>query len=186
MSSSFTTKPAFTSSGSDWDDSSRQHPAMKFMEEYTLMFDKRGYNSERYSDWMTEDATLTKGDGTSFSGGEACWEASKEVYAPFKEYMHCPYFLVVTPLEGMKEEEGYEMIGQAMVYGDLVGERQEGEPEKVKDPRHGRMWDVKIPGAFRFQYVKGGNNGWKLKKTDLHVDGMGAGMVLVKRGVMKL
>jgi hypothetical protein len=178
---SFETKPAFVSLG-DWDDHSRTHPAMKFMEQYTLMFDRRGYNDGPYNDWMTDDSELTKGDGTHFTGGQNCWDASKEVYAPFKEYFHCPYYVVVTELDG----GGYEMIGQAHVYGDLAGERQAGEPEKVKDPRHGRMWDVKIPGAFRFQYVKGGKNGWLLKRTDLHVDNMGAGMILVKRGVIKL
>lgn len=154
---------------------------MKWMESYTDFFDRKGYNDGPWSDWWTEDHVLYKADGTTVAGAEKAWEAAKEVYAPFSEYTHIPYYLVCHDTD-----DGWEMIGQAHLYGNLVGERHEGEAPKVKD-KQGREWDVCIPGAFRFQYVKGkGKHGMALKRTDIHSDSMPAGMTLIKRGVIKL
>ncbi len=174
------TQPAFVMRD-DWNDESRNHPAMKWMEDYTRMFDQRGYNQEKWTDWFTEDMVLTKADG-SVHKGEAAWEASKEVYSAFTEYMHLPYFCVT-----IDTDDGWEMVGQAHIYGNLPGQRGEGEPPKVKDSRDGKEWEVRIPGAFRFHYVKGkGKHGMALSATDLHGDSMPVGMTLIKRGVIKM
>jgi hypothetical protein len=99
------------------------------------------------------------------------------VYAPFSDYNHVPYYLVCRD-----RDYGWEMIGQAHLYGNLVGERGEGEPPKVTDKRTEKEYDVCVPGAFRFQYVKGkGKNGMALKRTDIHSDALAAGMTLIKR-----
>ncbi len=178
---SFPTQPAFVLRG-DWNDESRKHPAMKWMEDYTKMFDRKGYNTEKWIDWTTEDNVFTGADGTAYEGGEKAWEGASAVYQPFAEYTHHPYFAIA-----VKTDYGYEMLGQAYLYGNLPGERGEGEPPKVTDRRDGKEWDVCIPGAFRFQYVKGkGKYGFALRRTDIHSDSMGAVMTLVKRGVIKM
>ena len=138
-------------------------------------------SEEKWTDWFTDDMVLTKGDG-SVHKGEAAWEASKEVYNAFAEYFHCPYYLVCT-----ETDDGWEMLGQAHIFGNLPGPRRDGEPPKVKDRRDGKEWDVCVPGAFRFRYVKGkGKHGMALSRTDLHGDTMPVGMTLIKRGVIQL
>lgn len=47
---------------------------------------------------------------------------------------------------------GWEMIGQAWIFGNLPGEPAKGE-QKVMD-KSGKAWDVGMAGAFRFQYRK--------------------------------
>lgn len=47
-------------------------------------------------------------------------------------------------------EDGWQMIGQADMFANLPGD---GVLEKVRD-RQGREWDVRVPSAFRFQYVR--------------------------------
>jgi hypothetical protein len=165
----------------DWNDESRKHTAMKWMEDYARMFDRKGYHQEKWTDWLTEDIVLTKGDNTTHEGEDA-WNAAIAVYAPFTEYFHCPYYLVTT-----ETSDGWEMLGQAHIYANLAGQRGEGEPPQVKDRRDGKMWDVCIPGAFRFQYVKGkGAHGMALKRIDLHAENLAAVLTLVKRGVIQL
>ena len=173
-------QPAFVMR-SDWNDESRKHPAMKFMEDYTRMFDQQAYKDETWTDWMTEDFVLTKADGTVHKG-EAGWNATGEAYNAFTEYINEPYFSTT-----IETDDGWEMVGQAHIYGNLPGQRGEGEPPKVKDSRDGKEWDVCIPGAFRFQYVKGkGKHGIALSRTDLHGDSMPVGMTLIKRGVITM
>lgn len=46
---------------------------MKFMEDFTRMFDRRGVDTEAWQDWSTSDAVLNKSDGTSFQRGQASW-----------------------------------------------------------------------------------------------------------------
>jgi hypothetical protein len=49
---SFPTTPAFVHVGT-WNDETRKHPAMKWMEEYTLNFNKRGDWNQEESDWVS-------------------------------------------------------------------------------------------------------------------------------------
>jgi hypothetical protein len=46
------TTPAFVHAGT-WDDETRKHPAMKWMEEYTINFNKRGDWDQEESDWVS-------------------------------------------------------------------------------------------------------------------------------------
>lgn len=49
---SFPTKSAFIHVGT-WDDETRKHPAMKWMEDYTLSFNKRSDWDQKESDWVS-------------------------------------------------------------------------------------------------------------------------------------
>lgn len=165
---------------SDWNDESRKHPAMKFMEDYRRMFGLQACKDETWTDWMTEDFVLTKADGTVHKG-EASWNATREAYNAFTEYINEPYFTTI------ETDDGAEIVGQAHIYVNLPGQPGEGEAPKVKHRRDGKERDVCIPGAFRFQYVKGkGKHGIALSRTDLHADSMPVGMTLTKRGAIKL
>jgi hypothetical protein len=46
------TTPAFIHIGT-WDDETRKHPGMKWMEEFTLNFNKRGDWNKDESDWVS-------------------------------------------------------------------------------------------------------------------------------------
>lgn len=152
------------------------------MESYTRMFDRREYKTEPWSDWLTDDAVLMKADGGEVKGGEAAWVANQELFTPFTEYFHIPYYGVFT-----ETDYGWELIAQAWLFANLPGKRGDDEPPQVTDPRDGKKWDVRVPGAFRFQYAKGkGKTGMAVQRSDLHVDSMPASMILIKRGVMKL
>lgn len=179
--SSYKTQPAFLHVGT-WDDESRKHPAMKWMEDYTIAFNARSNWDQKTSDWHTSDFTLVKPDAAEIKGDEEAFEQVKGLYAPFTQEFHEPYFLVV-----WERQDGYEMLGQAHCFANCPGEPSQGE-QKVKDLQ-GREWDVKIPGAFRFVYIKkdGAAHGdFELQRAEIMSDSMPAVQILLKRGVMKL
>jgi hypothetical protein len=95
--SSFTTTPAFIHYGT-WDDITRAHPAMKWLEDFVRAWDSR----EWYTDdsalfkWITPDFVLKKADGSSTSGAEKGFAALKASYGPLISHLHIPYYLVVT------------------------------------------------------------------------------------------
>ncbi|KIW11210.1 hypothetical protein PV08_10510 [Exophiala spinifera] len=184
-SSAFPTKPAFIHRGT-WDDETRAHPAMKWMEEFTLNFNRRGGWEEARTDWHSDDFSLVKSDGTEVRGHEPAWEQVKAMYGFFTSELHEPYLLVC-----WETDDGWEMLGQANFYANCVGgdEKSSGERQqqqkKVKDLQ-GREWDVKIPSAFRFVYVKtdaAAHGGIELKRCEIMSDSMPAVQILMQRGV---
>jgi hypothetical protein len=103
------------------------------------------------------------------------------MYQFFTSEFHEPYFLVT-----WDTKDGWEMIGQALLYANLPGEPTAQE-KKVKDLQ-GREWDVKIPGGFHFEYVKQAgapHDGIVLKRTEITSDSMPAVQILMARGVIK-
>jgi hypothetical protein len=179
--SSFATQPAFIHFGT-WDDQSRKHPAMKWMEDYTIAFNARSNWDQKSSDWHTSDFSLIKPDGVRVTDADEAFEQAKALYAPFTKEFHEPYFLV-----SWETSDGYGMLGQAHCFANCPGEPVQGE-QKVKDGQ-GREWDVKIPGAFLFDYVKkdgAAHGGFELRRCEIMSDSMPAVQILLKRGVMKL
>ncbi|MCJ1460821.1 hypothetical protein MMC28_011203 [Mycoblastus sanguinarius] len=174
------TVPAYIHTGS-WDDETRKHPAMKWMEDYTMAsIDTRAWDTIPYSDYHTDDFTLYKADGSVEKGGKQAWEKGlPTVYGPFKSHLHEPNFLVCT-----ETKYGWEMIGQANVYANL---HVEGKEPKVKDGS-GREWDHVTPGAFHFEYVKDSkakHQGILLKSSRIFADSGPALMLMLKRGQLK-
>jgi len=65
------TVPTFIHTGT-WDDQTRAHPAMAWMESYTRSVDNRSWTTGTpASEWHTAEFTLQKSDGTVIHGGEA-------------------------------------------------------------------------------------------------------------------
>jgi len=174
---SFPTTPAFVHRG-DWDETTAQHPGTKFMEEHTRSFDTRTWETKRY----LSDFTYVAPDGQVYEGLDKAMEAIKATYGPLTAQYHQPYFFVCTETcdDGY---EGYDMIGQAMMYADLPGEPAAGESKVAS--ADGRKWDLVIPGAFRFHCVKGGES-YLLKRAEMHADTGPLVTRLLKRGVMSL
>jgi len=178
---SYPTQPAFIHWGT-WDDETRKHPGMKWMEEYTLDFNKRADWAQDESDWLSADFTLVKQDGSTFSGNAPAFKESKAMYALLTQELHEPYFLVC-----WDTKDGWEMIGQAYLFANCPGEATPQE-KKVKDLQ-GKEWDVKIPGAFHFVYVKkegAPHGGILMKRLEVMSDSMPVVQTLLARGVMKL
>lgn len=178
---SFPTQPAFIHVGT-WDDKTRKHPAMKWMEDYTLNFNARGNWDQKSSDWHTSDFTLVKPDGSVYKDADEAFHQAKDMYATFTKEFHEPYFLVA-----WETSDGYEMLGQAHLFANCAG--QPGQEEKKVRDGQGREWDVKIPGGFHFEYVKkqGAAHGdYELRRTEILSDSLPALQILMKRGVWKM
>lgn len=135
---SFPTKPAFVHYG-DWDDETRKHPAMNFMEDYTRnAIDSRKFDAP-HSDWHSDNYSYLKSDGTDIkSGGKDAWAGVGATYAPFTAHIHQPLFLMC-----IETDYGYEMQGQAWVFANFPGDVSAGE-QKHKDGREGKEWDMKV------------------------------------------
>jgi hypothetical protein len=187
MASSYTThtQPAFIYYGT-WDDTTRSHPAMKWMEDYTKATDQRIWNSnpEAHKDWLTPDFKYYKADGSVVSGAEKAWtEGIPATYAVFKEYQHEPNFLIC-----WETKDGWEMIGQASLFMTFPGDGDgPGGVEKVKD-LNGKEWDAVTPGGFHFDYVKdesAKNGGILLRRCHIFADSGPGMMVMIKKGLIK-
>lgn len=175
---SLPTQPAYIHVGT-WDHETRRHPAMRWMEIYTHNFNARGGWDKSPFDWHTSDFTLVKADGSLYSNADEAFEQMKQMYAPFTKEFHEPYFLIC-----WETKTGWEMLGQAHFYANCRGEPVAGE-KKVQDGQ-GREWDVKIPGAFKFTYVKkeeAAHDGIELQRSEVMVDSLPAVQVLMQRGV---
>ena len=164
-----------------WDDETRAHPAMKFMEEYTISFvDARNWDGS-ISEWYTKDYLVVHSNGQVVEG-QAGVDSVKEIYQRFAKNFHEPYFLICS-----ETEYGWEMIGQAKLYVNHQGQPVQGE-SKVKD-KQGREWDAAVPGAFRFEYTKesgAAHGGVLLRRSELHVDSLPFFDTMVKRGLVKI
>jgi hypothetical protein len=170
------TTPAFVHRGT-WDETTRKHPAMKWMEAFNKDFDTHGPSPK----WYTADASFQKADGTEFHGREQVMVANKELYGSLTSYFHEPYFVTCN-----ETEDGYEMLGQAKLFANLPGKPSAGE-RKVKD-KSGKEWDMSIPGAFHFWYVndeKAENGlGIAIKRTEIMSDGSVPMGIMLKRGLI--
>ena len=168
--------PAFVYAGT-WSETTRKHPAMKFMEAATHDFDANGPTAK----WYTSDPSFQKADGSEYHGLEQTVSAFKELYGAFTSYHHEPYFLICSATD-----EGYEMLGQAKLFANLPGKAAAGE-SKVKDPS-GKEWDMAVPGAFHFWYVpdeKAENGqGMGIKRTEVMCDGSVPMGIMLKRGLI--
>jgi len=175
---SYTTKPTFVYNGG-WSDETRAHPAMKWMEDYTVnVVDAKNFDvpSTKY---RVADFVLQKSDGTIIQGADPAWEAEKQIYNQFLAHCHEPQGLMCC-----ETEFGWEMIGQADVYVILPGDAGPGE-KKVKS-KSGKEWDAVMPSAFRFEYVKdvSGPDGIKFSSAKIFSDPLPALSLLLKRGVL--
>jgi hypothetical protein len=175
--SSVATKPAFIHHGT-WDETTRKHPAMKWMEQETLDFDTHNFSPK----WFSKDFTFHKADGTIFSGREKALEAMRELYGPLTAHFHEPYFLVCT-----EADDGWDMIGQAKMFANLAGNPAPGE-KKVKDLQ-GREWDMGIPGGFHFHYLKDpsaeNGGGMVINKAEFMSDSGVPMGIMLKRGLIQ-
>jgi hypothetical protein len=151
---------------------------MRWMEEYTLNFDAGNDSPE----WYHPDWTLHKADGTIIRGRDVALQALRELYKPLIAHLHEPFFAVCT-----ETQDGWEMIGQARLYGKLGGQPAEGE-EKFRD-QQGNEWDICVPSAFVFQYVKDekaeNGMGILMKRSEIMTDSGVPMKVMLKRGLMK-
>ncbi|OCK75302.1 hypothetical protein K432DRAFT_362330 [Lepidopterella palustris CBS 459.81] len=176
---SFPTKPTFVYSGT-WSAESRAHPAMKWMENYTInVIDAKKFDIPA-TEYHVPSFTLQKSDGTIIEGAEKAWASNKETYAPFPAHMHEPQYLFCT-----ETENGWQMMGRANLFVELPGQPGTGE-KKVKSVS-GKEWDAVMPSAFHFEYVKDkdGVDGIKLAKTEIFSDPFPALRLMLKRGVIK-
>ncbi|KAL8721915.1 MAG: hypothetical protein Q9225_001511 [Loekoesia sp. 1 TL-2023] len=181
---SFPTTPAFIYQAprGGWTSELTQHPAAAWLKQYTeTALDARAWEKgEPYSNWHTNDFTVTKADGTVVEGGKQAWEqAIPSMYAPFKAQQHEPGMALV-----FETPDGWVMLGEAKVFAQL----HVPSPEpKVKDAS-GKEWDVVTPGAFRFQFVrdpKAAHDGLLLKGTTIFADSGPAITLMLRLGVMK-
>lgn len=140
------TSPAFVHYG-DWDEATRKEPSQKWFEKIAHeIFDAHKWETP-YSELYTDDMELLNPDGSTVKGGKEAWAAVAQLYGPFTTQRTQPFYMVVT-----ETDYGWEMIGQAWIFGNLPGEPAKGE-QKVMD-KSGKAWDVGMAGAFRFQYRK--------------------------------
>jgi len=175
---SYSTTNAFIHTG-NWDEETRSHPAVKFLEDYAAEFDKSDWSIEHEA-WTTADWELQKADGTTFHGAKESYDAVKELYGPLTAFLHEASFLIA-----WDTKEGWDVVGFANLFMNLPGESQ---GQKVKDEAQGKSWDLMVPTAFRFTYVKDSrskHDGILLKKTVIYADSGPVVMGLLKRGVLK-
>ena len=123
---------------------------------------------------QVDDFTLQKSDGTVIKGREESINGLKQIYGPFAGHKHVPDFLVC-----WETDDGYAMAGVANVYFKLHG-LGEGT---VDDPEGGK-WHGACAGAFQFDYVKDGSDGFKLRKTRIFSDSSPALKVMLKNNMI--
>jgi len=173
---SFQTRPAFVHQG-DWSGESDNHPAMKWMHEYTNEYDKGDFDAMWSSKkYLTSDFQYSKSDGTIYPRGQESWDAVKQSYSFFTSYYHEPYFLVCYELD---DKSGWAMIGDAWLYCNLPGDAKGTE---VKDQK-GRNWQMRVPGGFHFIYKKQ-DGGIRLATTAITSDSGPVVVALLQRGIM--
>ncbi|KAK1029437.1 hypothetical protein LTR33_017233, partial [Friedmanniomyces endolithicus] len=111
---SYPTQEAFIHTGT-WDSTTRKHPAMKWMEDYTNnIIDGRKFHETASSVGWTPEFTLKKSTGEVVEGTDKAWAALQEIYAPFSEHVHDPTFCVC-----WETEKGWDMLGVASMWYNL-------------------------------------------------------------------
>jgi hypothetical protein len=146
-------------------------------EVYTNAVDRKVWDTDPSSNWLTSNHILHKSTGETVSGGDASWKSLREeIYAPFSQHLHDPQLLVAWETDG-----GWEMLGVATLYWNLVAP---GEGAKTKDSA-GKAWDGAGPAAFAFRYENQGDGGIRLSKTAIYGDPTAAMVGMLKRGMLK-
>jgi hypothetical protein len=173
---SYTTVPAYIQHVKGWESRCREHPVMDWMSDYEAAFDWGDMKSGPHSPWHADDFSYTKPTGECVTGGAAAWAALLEMYAPFSAHYHEPFFYAI-----WETETGYELFGSAKMFVKLLV-----PGEQTKTDLEGRKWDLELPGAFHFDYVKdpSGPKGLKLKGQKLFADGIPIVAEMVKRGMV--
>lgn len=172
----YQTQPAYIVTCSGWEERIKEHPVFDWMSDHEVAFDFGAAKQEPYTNWFTSDFSFTDPAGNSFKGEEA-WAKLLETYAPLSAHFHEPFFGIV-----FENEKGYELLGCAKIFANLL---VTGEGEKRKDLQ-GREWDVEVPGAFHFTYIKeeGAHKGLRLSEEKLFADGLPMVAALLKRGMV--
>ena len=168
---SIPTTPATIYHG-DFDATTRQHPALKYLEDYRNDYDTHNFDPK----WYSPSYVYVAPDGTQHEGREPALVALKAMYGPLKAHFHEPFYL-----NCVETDYGYELLGRATLWADLPGEPAAGE-QKKKDKK-GKEWDMGGPGCFHFQLEKQGD-GLRIRRTDINADTGPLVMGMLKRGVI--
>lgn len=153
---------------------------MKWSHGYTQLFDSREIYTKQANEWHTDDFKYQKATGEVVSGAEKAFEALKETYAPFEGTSHEPNWLCC-----WETDNGWEMVGQAVMFANL---KAPGGSGQVQTDLSGKKWDVGVPSAFHFEYVKdpsGPAPGIKLKRSEVYGDSAPVVVEMLKRGMLK-
>jgi hypothetical protein len=176
---SYPTQQVFIHKGS-WDDESRLHPVMKWMETYTYEFDRTQVFTKGGSpnDWLTSDFSVTLSDGTRITGMESALQALKEKYAPFSGGQKHDS----TELLMWEDGEQWVMFGSAKVY---VGFDGVDVAKEIRDLQ-GEAWHAAIRATYRFVYVReeSKHGGFKMKEAVIYADPMPAIEFMLKQGIV--
>ncbi|KAK5308842.1 hypothetical protein LTR93_012354, partial [Exophiala xenobiotica] len=156
---SFPTQPVSVHKSNDWDTTTRKHPALVWFEKYTRSYDTNGPS---FDGWLTEDFIYQNSDGTEHHGREG-FEEVKRNYGVFTKYNLVPYSFYC-----IETDYGYEFVTQALMYINLLGNTT-SEEKNVTNPREGTQWEGKLPGAYRFEIRKIGED-FRIRRCDVHID----------------
>jgi hypothetical protein len=151
---------------------------MSMMETITKQFDE---TNKINPDWYAKDTYFAGPDGSRSNGVDEVLASTRKAYEPFVAHYHEPQSIMC-----VETENGYKMLGQAKLYGNLPGVPAEGE-EKVHD-KLGRAWDVVMPGGWFNWYEKDdtAKNGMGLviKGSEAMTDGRVPLKAMFKRGLI--
>lgn len=139
------------------------------------IIDGRQFDQPATSVGHAKDFTLQRSNGEVIEGADKAWKVLGEIYAPFESHVHDPSFLV-----SWKTEKGWDMFGVAQLWWNL---QVPGE-QKIKG-FGGKEWDGCTPSAFYFKYVKIGEDGFELARTEIYGDPSAALIQMIKRGMLK-
>jgi hypothetical protein len=173
---SSTTVLASIQSAKAWETRFREHPVVDWMLDYEEAFDWGDMKSGPCNVWLTDNFSFTKSTGECITGGVAAWAAVLEMYAPFSGHYHEPFFSIT-----WETPTGYELFGSARLFAKLPV-----PGGQTKTDLAGRKWDIEVPGAFHFEYVKdpSGPKGLKMKSQKLYADGVPMISEMIKRGMV--
>jgi hypothetical protein len=177
---SYPTTNAFIHYSKGWDSTTRSHPCMAWFEDYAKLFDTGEMFSVPYIEWHTDDYSYAKSTGEVIEGGAPAFEALKQTYSVFKGNNHEPRWLCC-----WETQEGWEMVGEAVLFGNLVAPGGSGQ---AHTDLAGKKWDVGVPSAFHFKYVKdteAKHGGIRLKRSEIFSDSAPVVVEMLKRGMLK-
>ncbi len=151
----------------------REHPVIDWMFDYEKALDYGDMKAGPHTPWHSDDFVYVK-NGAASAPGAPSWAKLVGDYALFVSHYHEPAFYTIH-----ETATGWDLIGWANIFANLPV-----PGDKVRDAL-GREWDIKVPGAFHFVYVKdpSGPKGLKLQRQELFVDGVAVGKEVVKRGI---
>jgi len=164
----------------DWNETTRNHPATKMMEIITNRFDEFNKINPQ---WFAEKASFQNADGSEHHGLEKVLTAVEKAYQPLTSHFHEPQSIMC-----IKTDDGYKMLGQAKLFGNLPGTPAPGE-SKVRD-KQDREWDIVIPAAWFNWYVEDEKAdkelGMVIKRSESTADGSIPLRVMLKRKLISV